>query len=88
MAPAAWQAVSCKAFSGTSAEIIQSLMPVLTIDARASLPASGMSFFLFYFFWGGRKLTCPSMPIISAIRKTDKVNHRRVSGLMRGLELP
>ena len=28
----------------------------------------------------GRKLTCPSMPIISAIRKTDKANHRRVSG--------
>ena len=35
-----------------------------------------------FFFGGGcgRKLTCPSMPIISAIRKTDKANHRRVSG--------
>ena len=26
------------------------------------------------------ELTCPSMPIISALRKTDKANHRRVSG--------
>ena len=28
----------------------------------------------------GKKLTCPSMPIISAVRKIDKANHRRVSG--------
>ena len=28
----------------------------------------------------GRKLTWPSMPIMSATRKTDKANHRRVSG--------
>ena len=35
---------------------------------------------LFFFFKFYRKLTCPSMPIISAIRKTDKANHRRVSG--------
>ena len=26
----------------------------------------------FFYFFGGRKLTCPSMAIISAIRKTDK----------------
>ena len=34
----------------------------------------------FSFFLCGRKLTCPSMPIISATRKTDKANHWRVSG--------
>ena len=34
----------------------------------------------FFCFPGGRKLTCSSMPIISAIRKTDKANHRRLSG--------
>ena len=36
--------------------------------------------YLFIFYFGGRKLTCPSMPIISATRKTDKANHWRVSG--------
>ena len=41
--------------------------------------AGGLEFF-FLFFFCGRKLTCPSMPIIPAIRKTDKANHRRVSG--------
>ena len=30
--------------------------------------------------WVGRKLTCPSMPTISAVRKTNKAKHRRVSG--------
>ena len=37
-------------------------------------------FFFFFFFFVEEKLTCPSMPIISAIRKTDKANHWRVSG--------
>ena len=35
--------------------------------------------FYFFFFWV-RKLTCPSMPIIPAIRKTAKANYWRVSG--------
>ena len=35
--------------------------------------------FFFLFFFCGRKLTCPSMPIMSATRRTDKANHRRVS---------
>ena len=39
-----------------------------------------MALDLFFLFFWGRKLTCPSMPIMSAIRKTDKANHRRVSG--------
>ena len=34
----------------------------------------------FFFSGGGRQLTCPSMPIISALEKTDKANYRRVSG--------
>ena len=44
----------------------------------APMTAAGHCFF-FSFFWV-RKLTCPSMPILSATRKTDKANHRRVSG--------
>ena len=48
-----------------------------------SLPISSRTYdliFFLFFFFGGRKLTCPSMPIISAIRKTVKANHWRVSG--------
>ena len=48
---------------------------------NVTMPQAGCCVFFFYFFFlGERKLTCPSMPIISAIRKTDKANHRRVSG--------
>ena len=42
-------------------------------------PLSPLLFF-FSLFFCGRKLTCPSMPILSATRKTDKANHRRVAG--------
>ena len=51
------------------------------VPSHCLLQTSGLAVsYLFYFFSDGRKLTCPSMPIISAIRKTDKANHRRVSG--------
>ena len=45
-----------------------------TVVACAFVPV-----YIFFFIFGGRKLTCPAMPIMSATRKTDKANHRRVS---------
>ena len=37
-------------------------------------------FNVFLIFWFWRKLTRPSLPIMSAIRKTETADHRKVSG--------
>ena len=40
---------------------------------RFAVISRGRCTYFFFLFWG-RKLTCPSMPILSATRKTDKAN--------------
>ena len=64
-----------------------SLVPCGKIDKKRRRSSSVRSHamakqlpFSFICFLCGRKLTCPSMPIFSAVRKTDKAHHRRVSG--------
>ena len=53
----------------------------LTHCASASATDSATFIFvIFYIYFWRRKLTCPMMPIMSAIQKTDEANHRRVSG--------
>ena len=51
------------------------------VPSHCLLQTSGLAVaYLLYFISDGRELTCPSMPIISAIRKTDKANYRILSG--------
>ena len=72
-------------YKGKGADRAQpaSYRPITLLNTDYKLAARVIAsrlFSFFFFFFCGRKLTCARMPIISATRKTDKANHRRVSG--------